>query len=178
MGRKTFSLRRQQTRAETRANSGHRYYIDEETGAAFNLYRAARSPKNLPNPWDDEDWVRHSKSWKKKRKTKYYLPGEKGTKYTVILNDRHQAWKLEDYCFNNDIPCRSEEFGGQKKTYKHTVYSTKEVVYTDSTGRQIHTYELVDPKEVIHTYYENRQYRVTYWAKAQLDTEKICRTIP
>lgn len=178
MGRHTHYMRHQKTRAETRANSIPRYYTDEETGESFNLYRASRSPKNLPDSWDD-DWIKHQKSWKKKRKTKYYLPGQKGQKYTIILDDYFTTWKVRHYCWEHDIPCKYEEFGGQKIEKVYYIDKKQNKVYRDITGRLVVEWIYLDPPEE-HRYYIhiNRQYRFTYWSKTEIDIEKICRTIP
>jgi hypothetical protein len=132
------------TLTEIKANSQQRYSIDEDLGIGFQLYRGKRSKKNIPNSWDDIQTT-SQKTWKKKRKTKYYTVGDKGKKYSIDVKTRVDFYKLEDYFENNNIIYKSTQFGGRK-------------VKTGFGDRMM---------------YLDRQYHIIYWSKFEIDTKKI-----
>jgi len=131
------------TTPEIKANQDHRYTYDEDLDVYFPLYRGGRSQKNMPNSYDDIQVCRQ-KTWKKKRKTKYYPKGEKGKKYSVDVHNRADRYKLEDYFDDNGINYKTIPFGRQVKT--------------GFGDRMV---------------YLNRQYHIIYWSKFEIDTKKI-----
>jgi len=81
--------------------------IQEKRANQENWHRGKRSPRNLPDNWDDKP-IRHQKSWKSKRKTQY-IREEGFTKHSIILEWRHfTEWYLEEYFEENTISHKIE----------------------------------------------------------------------
>jgi len=100
MRRKNYSwLRHPKTTAERKANQD-------------GWCRGKRRPCNLANAYDD--WpTTVTKSWKDKRKTQHY-PGGRGKHHLLKIYKQKDVWKLEEYCRDHNIPCRTDEV---KKSY-------------------------------------------------------------
>lgn len=94
MKKKVYRYCRQiKTTQERRANQQCKYVRGKRRGG-------------LPDPWDRDDFIRHQKSWKSKRKSQYY-PGGRGKKHNVKHKcDWHEfrEWDLEEYFQDNGIP--------------------------------------------------------------------------
>lgn len=121
------------TLAEMKANSQQRYTIDEDLGIGYNLYRGRRSKKNIPNAWDDAPRC-IQKTWKEKRKNKYYAVGDKGKKYSVNVNNIVDRYKLEYYFEQNDIIYKVILMERKHKYYYskfHIIYWSKYEVDVD-----------------------------------------------
>jgi hypothetical protein len=138
----------------------HRWYrhprTTQERRASFaykGYIRPSRNFRNLPNTYDDLV-ICHQKSWKKKRKTQYYVGGrgeaktiyiEAASEYTSNFSWAYKGaeWILKEFLEDNNI------------------------AYTSETVKQGKLYwSFCRNKWVVS--YKTVGYKITYWSKKDL----------
>jgi len=132
--------------------------------------RAKRSPRNLPDPYDDISST-IQKSWKVKR-TKQYRNRSQLKEQTIITDDMCEKWDIENYFKKHNIPYRVKEY---RKKFVRYVTPYKRVkdkylpVYKYGSKKQIGwgwTYISVpdyDAPKKKYSYSILLYYTITYW---------------
>lgn len=143
--------------------------------------RGRRSPKQIPNDWDD-DWPCIQKTWKKKRKTQYRGRSNK-TEYVVELPCYISAWDIQQEFNAGDIPYRLDEI---RTTYSEWVYPHKRVhtfrecswgktIYQGKKGWWSLRYVPDTSKPKVERFWCSTDYYIlTYWHHTKLNLDYLC----
>jgi len=166
-----------------------KYNTTQERRAYFDhpeLVRAKRRPSNIPNSYWDGSYC-HQKSWKVKR-TKQYRGRSELNEFHITVERWVNYYDLTEYLSDHDIPYRVD------KIYDTTYYERKETkrvkdkyipaytwVWGNKPKHQIGwtwTYKTIYTGKVLKfkgSY--TKEYRITYWAKKELDLDFVFRKI-